>query len=277
MDCRTKISTLIITTLTAALMLSGCDKQNKSDATQTSAVSQNTNAVEATEADYSVGLMTSVEPYSFRGETGEITGFNVDVLNAIAHAQDIKFNYVEEGWDANFNFDYITNGNVDIVGTVVVSTPELKEIMDFTSGYITSGLGIAVNSDNQDKSFADLIADTSITYSASKGGQPAQYIKYLGIAEDKIVPVKTQFLAVRNVFNGNSDAAVSDINILKYFANKYTGVHLLDNKSENPVEFSFAVKKGNKELLDKLNNGLETIKQDGTYQKIYDKWFNPKP
>ena len=37
--------------------------------------------------------------------------------------------------------------------------------------------------------------------------------------------------------------------------------------------FGFAVKKGNKELLDKVNAAMKSMKDDGTYQKLYSKWF----
>ena len=38
--------------------------------------------------------------------------------------------------------------------------------------------------------------------------------------------------------------------------------------------YGFAVQKGNKELLDKINAGLKNIKDDGTYDKLIDEWFN---
>ncbi len=42
----------------------------------------------------------------------------------------------------------------------------------------------------------------------------------------------------------------------------------------NAENYGFAVQKGNKELLDKINAGLKNIKDDGTYDKLIDEWFN---
>jgi len=45
-------------------------------------------------------------------------------------------------------------------------------------------------------------------------------------------------------------------------------------KALNAENYGFAVAKGNDELLEKINKGLANIKEDGTYDKLVDEWFN---
>ena len=60
---------------------------------------------------------------------------------------------------------------------------------------------------------------------------------------------------------------------LRWFGKRSIKIKTIDLNSEQK-DLAFAVKKGDKEILDKINNGLEKLKQNGTYEKLMQKWFS---
>ena len=71
------------------------------------------------------------------------------------------------------------------------------------------------------------------------------------------------------------DAVVADNGVVEHYVNNNSGAQFktITDASFSPEQYGLAVKKGNTELQAKLNKGLADIKADGTYAKIYDKYF----
>lgn len=242
--------------------------------TANEATSEAANDVAADLPTYKVAMVTTFEPYAFKGEQNEIIGFNVDIINAIAEHQGFNVMYLQKPWDGDFS--NIIAGKQDILGSVAAITPERKEIVDFTDGYIDSSLSAMVKADHANTTFSQLIEDESVTFSVLGNSAPSKYLKSLGVANARIRSETTEFLNVRNVLNGNTEAMIAGENIMRYFAKKYDGLKVVKNP-ESSLQFGFIVQKGNTELLDKLNSGLAAIKQDNTYDEIYLKWFGETP
>ncbi|WP_428843254.1 transporter substrate-binding domain-containing protein [Suttonella ornithocola] len=77
---------------------------------------------------------------------------------------------------------------------------------------------------------------------------------------------------MKKVLTGKNDAAVSDFGVVKYYQKRYNDLNYLVIPNST-VEFGFGVKKGNHVLAEILNRGLKTIKENGTYDKIYQQYF----
>ena len=77
---------------------------------------------------------------------------------------------------------------------------------------------------------------------------------------------------------GNVDAVINDLPVNDYYIvkTKATDVKRLDDKLTSE-EYGFAMKKGNTELKQKVDAALKTLKENGEYDKIYEKWFGTKP
>ena len=78
--------------------------------------------------------------------------------------------------------------------------------------------------------------------------------------------------------NSGVDAVINDIPTNEYYVNT------LGKNDVKTVELALtredlgiAVKKGNKELLGKINSGLQKIKKNGEFTKLYQKWFDKEP
>ena len=73
------------------------------------------------------------------------------------------------------------------------------------------------------------------------------------------------------------DAVVGDNGVVEHYVanNGAEQLKIVEDSSFAPEQFGIVVKKGNTELLEKINQGLAAIKADGTYDKIYAKYFKP--
>ena len=80
---------------------------------------------------------------------------------------------------------------------------------------------------------------------------------------------------VKSVMLGQTEAAIEDIGPLKYYEQRYKdkGLRVVTDEKLPQFDYGFVVRQNDKELLNQLNKGLEEIKQDGTYDRLYKKYF----
>ncbi|MDK4687976.1 transporter substrate-binding domain-containing protein [Kingella negevensis] len=84
------------------------------------------------------------------------------------------------------------------------------------------------------------------------------------------------WLAFKDVLSGTSNAMVGDAATLMFYVNQHKDHKLSVNvPADLPKErYAFLVGKGNTALQQKLNAGLAAVRADGTYARLYQKWFN---
>ena len=183
-------------------------------------------------------------------ETGDLTGFDVDLMEAIAKDQGFKLK-----WE-NMSFagliPALEAGNVDILASGMWASDERKKKVDFSDTYYESGLVLAVAStNNKVKSIDDLSTDMKVGGQiGTSGGDMAKKLK----KENKIKDAKIYEgldVAVMDLKNGVIDVLINDKPVSQEYVVKQKGKIKIvgDNLSEE--DFGFAVQKGNKKLLNK--------------------------
>ena len=221
-----------------------------------------------------IGTNADFAPFEFQDENGstEYQGFDMDLIRAVAKEMGYKAEI------QNINFDGLIpameSGNIDVIAAGMSINEERKGQVDFSDPYYTSGLTIIVNKDNNDiKGFADLKGKKIAVQSGTTGMAEAQKIegadvKALNSSADTFMELKA----------GNVDAVINDRPVNDYFMvqSKSEDLKRLDD-SLTSEEYGFAMKKGNTELAQKINAALKTLKENGEYDKIYEKWFGTKP
>ena len=90
-----------------------------------------------------------------------------------------------------------------------------------------------------------------------------------------LIRTDTTFSAVRNVLDGTADAALANSVALEYYAeqNKDKKLVVISDKNIPVGTYVYAVKKGNTQLQNLLDEGLDKVKADGTYDTIYKKYW----
>lgn len=224
------------------------------------------------EDKYTVVTDTSFVPFEFM-EDGEYVGFDIDLINAVAE---------EAGFEIELettNFDGIIpglqTGQFDIAIAGISITEERKEKIDYSDPYYESGLAMGVRSDNTDiNGIEDLAGKTIAT---RLGSTSAAYIKenIEGATPNEYDQLDQAYMAVEN---GSADAILYDAPNVHYYINT-TGDGTLKVVGDlyQAEDYGIAITKGNEALVEAINEALATLRENGTYDEIYEKWFGTTP
>jgi polar amino acid transport system substrate-binding protein len=224
---------------------------------------------------YAVGTDAAYAPFESQNEKGEIVGFTVDVLSAVAAKAGVQIKFVNTPWEGIFNA--LAQGDRDLVASSVTITDERKQTMDFTNPYFDAVQLIAVRDNSKVAKFADLKRLKVGVQTGTTGDEVVT--KLLGKTSTAVKRFESTPLALKELESGGVDAVVADNGVvIHYVANNPGGkFKTVADKEFAPEQYGFAVKKGNAELLGKLNQGLAAIKADGSYNTIYAKYFGAAP
>lgn len=212
------------------------------------------------------------KPFEFEDENGEYVGFDIDLLTAIAKKLDLKISVQDVGFDALQSGTTLAAGTCDVGASAMTITDDRKANIDFSDPYVDSLQSLLVRADSGIKSINDLDGKnvgvqqgtTGETY-ASENAKGAQLVQYP--SDGELWPAMQA---------GQIDAILQDQPV--------NYVHEEDDPAYKIVEtyptdetYGFAFAKGEKdELRDAVNKALKELKDDGGYQKIYDKYLAAK-
>lgn len=223
---------------------------------------------------YKVAMEPTFPPFdTINEETQELDGFDVDLMNAIAEDQGFKLEWVNMGFDGLI--PALQAGNIDIIASGMNASKERREMVDFSTTYYDSGLVVAVKAGNTTiKSVDDLTPDMKAGGQiGTTGADLATELFDSGkIKEAKIY--NGLDVAVMDLQNGNIDALINDLPVTKAYMDAKPGTIEIVGDVLNAESYGYAVQKGNKELLDKINKGMQNLKDSGKFDEIYAKWFN---
>jgi len=256
----------------AGLLLAACGKK---DAPPAPAAAAPASAAAPAPKVYVVGTDAAYAPFESQNEKGEIVGFTIDVVNAAAAKAGIQVKFVNTPWEGIFNA--LTQGDRDMVASSVTITDERKQTMDFTNPYFDAVQLIAVKENSKIAKFDDLKKAKVGVQTGTTGDEAVT--KLLGKASTNIKRFEGTPLALKELESGGVDAVVADNGVvIHYVANNPGGkFKMVSDKSFAPEQYGFAVKKGNTELLGKMNEGIAAIKADGSYNAIFKKYFGTEP
>jgi len=224
---------------------------------------------------YVVGTDAAYAPFESQNEKGEIVGFDIEVVQAVAAKAGIQVKFVNTPWEGIFNA--LGQGDRDMVVSAVTITDERKQTMDFSAPYFDAQQLIAVAEKSKVAKFADLKKLKVGVQTGTTGDEAVT--KLLGKASTNIKRFESTPLALKELESGGVDAVVADNGVvIHYVANNPGGkFRTVADKDFVPEQYGIALKKGNTELLEKINKGLADIKADGSYDKIFAKYFGAAP
>lgn len=232
-----------------------------------------TNEEETTEKEvYTVATDNGYVPFEFIDEeTGELVGFDIDLMNALAEEAGIEIEYETLEFDGIVAG--ISSGRFDIAIAGMTITEERQESIDFTQPYYEAGLILAVRDDNEE---IQSIEDVDGKVVATRTGSTSE--TYLKEHTDAIPEAFPQIIeGYQNVLAGRADAVLYDLpNVLFYSEQEAEGRLKTVGEKLTGEEYGIAFPKGS-ELRDVIDEALTTLKENGTYDDIYEKWFGERP
>jgi polar amino acid transport system substrate-binding protein len=263
--------------LFAGLLLASCGKKEPAPAETTSMTPPASSTAPApTPAKvYAVGTDAAYAPFESQNEKGEIVGLTVDVLTAVAAKAGIAVKFVNTPWEGIFNS--LQQGDRDLLASSITITSERKQTMDFTSPYFDAYQLIAVKDNSKVAKFDDLKKLKVGVQTGTTGDEVVT--KLMGKNSPNVKRFESTPLALKELEASGVDAVVADNGVIINYVTNNAGAKFktVSDKAFQPEQYGFAVKKGNTELLEKLNKGLAEVKADGSYDQIYAKYFGAAP
>lgn len=220
-----------------------------------------------------MGTNAAFQPFEFttaNGLVGEFDGIDVAIAKKIAdnNGKELKIEDMEfEGLIAA-----VSSGKVDMVVAGMTATDERRQNVDFSDTYFVASQVIVTAADNTDiKSAEDLKNGKSVGVVLGYTGDSI-VTEDLAIDESKITRANRGLDIVQDVKNGKLDAVVIDSATGKALAEKNGLKVVEDAKAFETEEYAIAVKKGNTELLEKINATLKEMKDNGEIDALAEKY-----
>ncbi len=261
----------------AALALAACGKKEPAPAppAEAPAASEAAAPPPPPAKVYVVGTDAAYAPFESQNEKGEIVGFTVDVVTAAAAKGGFEVKFQNTPWEGIFNA--LGQGDRDLLASSITITDERKQTMDFSSPYFDAVQLIAVKENSKVQKFSDLKKLKVGVQTGTTGDEVVT--KLLGKNSTNVKRFESTPLALKELESSGVDAVVADNGVvIHYVANNTTAkFRTVSDTSFAPEQYGIAVKKGNTELLEKINKGLADIKADGSYDQIYAKTFGAAP
>ncbi|ELY2787193.1 basic amino acid ABC transporter substrate-binding protein [Cronobacter sakazakii] len=226
----------------------------------------------AAQETYVVGAGGTYRPFEFENSQKQLEGFDIDIIKAIAKAENFNVKLVNTPWEGIFAT--LGSGDRDILISGITITDKRKQMVDFSAPYFPAEQSIVVPADSKVDSLAALKNEKVGVVNSSTGDIVVS--DALGKNNTAIKRFDNTPLMLQELFEDGVSAAVGDVGVVKYYIKQHPEKRFKlvpDAKFERQY-FGIAVAKGNDELRNKINAGLAKIVADGTYAKIYKAWFD---
>lgn len=265
---RTRSRTGILIALSAATMLalSACGSSG-GESTATSA-----GGVELVKA----GTITTCTQLPYQpfelSKDGKIVGFDIDIVEEIAKDLDVKQEVVDTPFEGIQTGEDLSTGKCDISAAGITITDVRKKVIDFSEPYFDATQALLVPADSKIASLEELAGKKIGVQAATTGEIYAQE----KAPDAELVQFEDLALLETAVQTGQVDAAINDNGVLLDFARNNSDVKV-STEFATGEQYGLGVRPGNKALLVAVNKTLDRIKDDGTYDTIYKKWFGSAP
>ena len=204
--------------------------------------------------------------------TGEIVGFDMDLIAAIGEDQGFQVEFVDMAFESLI--PAIETGNGDIIAAGMWSgDPERIAKVDFSDTYWTDGAALLVKTENTAITGLDsLTADMKVaTQIATNYADDLQAMVEEGTLGEAVI-LDGFDTCVLQLINGDVDAVMAGASIVQAYMDKNPEALKVVGDKASYEDLGFAVQKGNAELLEKINAGLANVKENGTYDELLKKW-----
>lgn len=219
-----------------------------------------------------VGFEAGYLPFEMADKKGRFIGFDVDMAKEMAKAMGVKFKPVNTAWDGII--PALITKKFDIIMSGMTVTQERNLKINFADPYIIVGQTILLQKKHEGKvtSYKDL-NNPKYVITSKLGTTGEQAIKrMIPKATYKSFEVETE--AALEALNGKADATVYDLPFCAVFmAQQGSGKLIFLDEPFTYEPLAWAIRKGDPDFLNWLNNFLRQMKNDGRYDTIYNKWI----
>ncbi len=268
----------LLLALAATSVLAACGKKEEAaPAAPAAPASAPVAAAPAPEAGpLKVAIDPTYEPFTFKSADGQPTGFDVDIANALCEQIKRKCEFVEQVWDSMIPGLNAKKYDV-IISSMSITDDRMKEV-DFTDKYYNTPSRIVLKKGTK---FTDAASIKGKKIGVLKGSTQEKFalgdLKPAGVIVNSYEAQDQVYLDIKS---GRLDGTVADyMEVTGGFLSKPEGAkyELVGPDLKMPQYFGYgagiALRKGEDKLKGELNEAIKTIRTNGTYKTLNDKYF----
>ena len=222
-----------------------------------------------------VGTEGVYAPFTFADEKGTLTGYDVEVIRAVAEKAGLTATFLPTPWDSIFLG--LEAKKFDLVANQIAKTPEREKKYLFTQDYLVSGAQIIVRKDGP--ALDGLAALGGKKVGTGVGSNYTKLLEDWNAGHDPKIALKyydgNLTSVLQDLVAGRIDATVNDRLTVGYDAGKLNLPVKTVGKPIALVPSHFVVRKdaAGEALVKRLDAAITALKQDGTLAKLSVKWF----
>jgi len=259
-----KLTSLLMLSLTAGVLLSGCGNKDSAPAAQSA-------AAPALPTKIVIGLDDNFPPMGFRDDKNQLVGFDIDLAREAAKRLGVEVEFKPIDWNAKEA--ELTGKRVDALWNGLTITEERKKNIAFTAPYMENHQIIVVKGDSSIKTKADMarkligVQDGSSAVDAiTRDEATARSFKDLKKYGDNVT-------ALMDLSAGRVDAVVLDEVVGRYYTAKKPGEYVVLEDNFGTEDYGVGLRKEDTELHARIDKALADMKQDGSGARIAEQWF----
>ncbi|MGD0622800.1 MAG: basic amino acid ABC transporter substrate-binding protein [Thermacetogeniaceae bacterium] len=220
---------------------------------------------------YKVASEIDYPPLEFRDTSGNVTGYDIDLMNAIGKVEGFQPVYQDMNFDGIIAA--VEANSVDIGLSAFTITPDRQKMVDFSMPYYRSGLILAVSKNNNGiKSIDDLKGKTIAAQIGTTGYDRAKEVPGATVKPFDHIPE-----ALLDVKSGDAAALINDLPVSAYYVNQSPNDYKLVGDTLDSEYYGIVVAKNKPQILQQINDGLNKLKASGEFATIYKKWYGRDP
>jgi len=221
-----------------------------------------------------VGLDDAFAPMGFRDEKGEIVGFDVDLAKELGERLEKEVTFQPIDW--TMKEAELQSGNIDFIWNGYTITDERKEKVDFSTPYLKNSQVIVTLANSDIKVKSDLSGKKvgAQNQSSAVTAMEKEAELYASFNGGKAITFEDNNQALMDLEAGRVDAIVADEILVRYYI-QLKGEEKFNVLVENfgEEEYGVGMRKNDTKMVEKFNEILKEMKEDGTMKKISEQWF----
>ncbi|WP_027370491.1 ABC transporter substrate-binding protein [Desulfovermiculus halophilus] len=224
-----------------------------------------------------IGTEGAYPPFNYIDQDGNLQGFDIDIAKALCDAADLKCTFVTQDWDGMI--PGLLAKKYDAIIASMSITEERQQKVDFTNKYYQTPARFVKHEDMEVEISKEGLK--GMTVGVQRATVSANFIHDNFGDTLKIKPYATQEEANMDLVSGRVDLLFADSVVLSegFLSTpegedyEFVGPGYTDEEWFGEG-IGIALRKDDDQLRKKLNQAIETIRENGTYKKINDKYFD---
>lgn len=222
---------------------------------------------------YQVGTYPFFAPFEFLDENSAMTGFDIELMREIAKDQGFEVKFNSDHWKGIV--EQLAEGKRDLVISALSDSEKRRQFADFSKPYLESDRFMLIykKANLAVKSLEDLVNAGDLKIGAERDTASVDKLKQAGVKN--IIEQASDFEGLKAVVRGDIDIYYGYVPSMSFILKRHENLAIYSSKlPEEPGNTIIAVRKGNPELLAKINRGIDNLRANGKLDELRKKWLN---